>query len=81
MAERYCRDLAGLGFPAVVPSDAIPPNDVLGAIAWLVLGLWDERLVDVWLRENARDYVSVEDPTLEESIIALEIYLRKLERS
>jgi len=80
MAERYCSQVAGLGVYSPIPSDVAPPKDFQTTAAWLLLDLWDSRLVDVWIRENARAYVSVWDPSLDESMVELEIYLRKLER-
>jgi hypothetical protein len=79
MSERYCLEVAGMGIHSATPSQASPPKDAKAATAWLLLELWDARLVDVWIWENARYYVQVADPSAEESIIELEIYLRKLE--
>jgi hypothetical protein len=79
MAERYCRQLVTTKY-ALGPVPNTPPVDVPAALEWLLTDLWAEQLVDVWLRENARSYVSVEDYSLQESITELEIYLRKLER-
>ena len=79
LAEQYCKELILAKYrPGPVPN--LPPSDVPAVLTWLLSDLWAERLVDVWLQENARSYVSVEDYSLQESITDLEIYLRKLER-
>jgi hypothetical protein len=77
MAIRYCRTV----LEKSLPSDPIPanrPKDAPAAIKWLVLDLWDERLAELWLRENAREYVVVSWPE-DDNEYELERYLQRLE--
>jgi len=81
MAERYCLEVSGMNTLSGGQVASTPPADPESAILGLLTDLWNERLVDVWIRENARSYVSVDDYSLQESITDLEVYLRKLERT
>ena len=75
--DSYCMALARKG-PCTAVS-ATRPADVSAAIRWLLLDAWRDRFVDEWVRENARNYITVDDPSIQESVIDLEIFLRKLE--
>jgi hypothetical protein len=77
MALRYCRAvLEESSRPDPIPAN--PPKDTPAAIKWLVIDFWDERLAEIWLRENAREYVVVSWPE-DENDYELERYLQKLE--
>jgi hypothetical protein len=59
MAIRYCRavlETRSHSDPTAVLASC--PKDAQAAIRWLLLDEWDGRLVDIWIRENARDCVS-----------------------
>jgi hypothetical protein len=60
-------------------SQPTPPTDALSAIGWLLREAWETQFADEWLRDNARWHISVDDPTIDESVTELEIFLRKLE--
>jgi hypothetical protein len=80
MADRYCREVAGIAFDSSPGVKAgVSPKDVQAVTSWLLVELWDTRLVEIWIREHARDYVSVSDNTLDGSRIELERYLDELE--
>lgn len=61
------------------PIQATRPTDGQAAIRWLLLDLWHEQLSDIWLRDNARAYVSVSWAEEEDSEEQLERYLHRLE--
>jgi len=76
-AHGYCMFLSRKGSDSASP--AIPPKDAPATIGWLLQAAWDTRFVDDWLRANARSYLAVDDPSIDESVTDLEIFLRKLE--
>ena len=76
-AYGFCIVASGRGKHLAIP--AIPPRNAPAAIGWLLQEAWDTRFADQWVRENARNYFTVDDPTIGESITDLEIFLRKLE--
>jgi hypothetical protein len=77
MAQRLCALIIQKGNNSA--TRASRPKDAQTTIRWFLLEAWDERLVDLWVREHAREYVYTDYGCPEESIIELEIYLRKLE--
>ncbi len=77
MARRYCRSVLEESSRSD-PIQANPPKDAPAAMKWLVLDLWDERLAEIWLHENAREYVVVSWPE-DGNDYELERYLKKLE--
>lgn len=77
MARRYCEAVLAKSHRSG-PISASPPKDAPAATKWLVLDLWDERLAEIWLRENARTYVVVSWPE-DDNEYELERYLEKLE--
>jgi hypothetical protein len=81
MAERYCREVLEEGSNPVSQIPVSSPKDTQATIEWLLLDLWDDTLVDLWIRENARDYVYADHYKSEEAPEELERYLRKLESS
>jgi|ERR1035437_10201809 hypothetical protein len=76
--EAHCMSVSGMRSLAI-PASATPPKDAPAAIGWLLQEAWETRFVDSWIRDNARWYVSVDDPSIQESVTDLEIFLRKLE--
>jgi hypothetical protein len=78
MASRYCcAVLEKASKEDSSPIIAASPVDAQAAIKWLLLDLWDGRLVDLWIRENARDCVAVDWPESGEEPYLLEQYLKK----
>jgi hypothetical protein len=78
LALRYCRAVLeksnGSDSKTVIASR---PNDAQAALKWILLDLWDTRLVDMWIRENARACVSSDWP--EEGVeYELEKYFEKM---
>jgi hypothetical protein len=78
-AEGHCLILSGIQLGSDLPIYVTPPQEPRAAIEWLLQWAWETRFVDLWLRDNARSYVSVDDYSIQESITDLEIFLRKLE--
>ena len=80
MALRYCRAVLENrrhSDPTAVVANR--PKDAEAALKWLWIDLWDTRLVDVWIRENARSCVAVDWPESGEGIEQeLERYFRKI---
>jgi hypothetical protein len=78
MALLYCQvALERANHPG--PIQATRPRDGQAAIKWLLVDVWLEHLSDIWLRDNARSYVSISWAEDEQSEAQLERYLRKLE--
>jgi hypothetical protein len=73
MAERFCRDSL-VKAPA---AHATKPSNVDATVRWLLIELWDTGLVDLWIRENARDCVYADHFKCEESPGELERYFAK----
>ena len=78
MAERYCREVLERPSHLASPVVAQRPPDPEAAVRWLLLDLWDGQLVDVWIRENARDCVYADHYKSEDAPYELERYLQKL---
>lgn len=78
-AEGYCMSVSRRAIHSVTLVSTPPPKDASAVIGWLLQEAWETRFVDLWLRDNARWYVSVDDPSIQESITDLEIFLRELE--
>jgi hypothetical protein len=78
MAVRYCRavlEKRSRSDPTAVLASR--PTDAQAAIRWLLSDKWDERLADIWIRENARDCVSCDWPE-DGREYELERYFQKL---
>ena len=76
-AVSHCERVARTGRDsATLPT---PPTDAPASIGWLLLECWEKQLAEEWVRENAREYIVVDDPTIQESVTELEIFLRRLE--
>lgn len=61
------------------PIQATRPKDGQAVIKWLLMDVWLEHLSDIWLRDNARSYVSISWAEDVQSEAQLERYLHKLE--
>jgi hypothetical protein len=79
MALRYCRavlEKRSRSDPSAVVASR--PTDAQAAIKWLWIDLWDTRLVDIWIRENARVCVAVDWPEDDEAQRELDRYFDKI---
>ena len=79
MALRYCRavlEKRSKSDPSAVVASR--PTDAQAAIRWLWIDLWDTRLVDIWIRENASLCVGVDWPEDGGTQRELDRYLEKI---
>jgi hypothetical protein len=79
MAARCCLELeedAKSKAQEITPAE---PPDPKAMLEFMVGELWDEGFVDVWLRENARQYVSVDPYAGTDTVVEFEIAMRKFE--
>lgn len=78
MAVRYCQEvLEQSKTTATSEAPSNHPKVDMEAVKWLLMDLWDQSLVDVWIQENARDSVVVEWPE-DDNEYQLEAYFRKI---
>jgi hypothetical protein len=79
MAARLCQGLLERNNDSAIR--ATPPKDALETTKYILLDLWDRRLVDIWLREHAREYIVLDQYCAEERREELESFLQKFEAS
>lgn len=79
MAESYCLGLEQEASKNGRDVTRAKPEDPLAMLHWLVVELWDEAFVDVWLQENARSYVRVDSYAGTDRLVEFEIEMRRFE--